>query len=70
MTRVGSGPVRDGVLAVGGDEAVAECDGRAVLVGSGCAIAAARARGDRDPGVGARDDVRAGGVGRRAGAAT
>jgi electron transfer flavoprotein alpha subunit len=33
-------PVRDGVLAVGGDEAVAECDGRALLVGSGCTVAA------------------------------
>jgi electron transfer flavoprotein alpha subunit len=33
-------PVRDGVLAAGGEEAVAECDGRAVLVGSGCSAAA------------------------------
>jgi electron transfer flavoprotein alpha subunit len=32
--------VRDGVLAAGGEEAVAECEGRAVLVGSGCSAAA------------------------------
>ena len=41
MTRsVAVVPVRDGVLAAGGEEAVAECDGRAVLVGSGCSAAA------------------------------
>ena len=41
MTRsVAVVPVRDGALAAGGDEAVAECEGRAVLVGSGCATAA------------------------------
>lgn len=41
MTRaVAVVPVRDGVLAAGGEEAVAECEGRAVLVGSGCSAAA------------------------------
>ncbi len=33
-------PVRDGVLPLGGDEAVAEAGGRAVLVGDGCTAAA------------------------------
>jgi electron transfer flavoprotein alpha subunit len=33
-------PVRHGTLPIGGDEAVAECDGRAVLVGSGVLDAA------------------------------
>jgi electron transfer flavoprotein alpha subunit len=33
-------PVRHGTLPIGGDEAVAECDGRAVLVGSGVLEAA------------------------------
>jgi len=34
-------PVRDGVLAAGGDEAIAEVAGRAILVGSGTSDAAA-----------------------------
>lgn len=34
-------PVRDGALPVGADEAVAECGGEALLVGSGCREAAA-----------------------------
>jgi electron transfer flavoprotein alpha subunit len=34
-------PVRDGVLPLGGDEAVAEAGGRALLIGSGTAAAAA-----------------------------
>jgi electron transfer flavoprotein alpha subunit len=33
--------VRDGLLPVGADEAISECDGRAVLVGSGTATAVA-----------------------------
>jgi electron transfer flavoprotein alpha subunit len=41
VTRFGAVvPVRDGVLAAGGEEALAECEGRAVLVGSGCSAAA------------------------------
>ena len=34
-------PVRDGVLPVGADEAVAECSGEAIVIGSGCREAAA-----------------------------
>ncbi len=34
-------PVRDGVLPAGGTEAVAECDGRAIVIGTGTAEAAA-----------------------------
>lgn len=38
-------PVRDGVLPLGGDEAVAEAGGRALLVGTGCNDAAHVLRG-------------------------
>jgi electron transfer flavoprotein alpha subunit len=37
--------VRDGQLPSGGDETVAECHGRAVLIGSGCADAVAELHG-------------------------
>ena len=37
--------VRDGQLPAGGDETVAECAGRAVLVGTGTDRAAAELRG-------------------------
>ena len=37
--------VRDGRLPSGGDEAVAECEGRALLIGRDCASAAAELAG-------------------------
>lgn len=33
-------PVRDGVLPLGAEETIAECDGDAILIGSGCPTAA------------------------------
>lgn len=40
MSRVAVVPVRDGVVPAGGREAVAECDGQALVVGSGAVEAA------------------------------
>lgn len=39
-------PVRDGILPAGGAEAAGECDGRAVLIGSGTVAAAASIAGE------------------------
>ena len=40
MTTIAVVPVRDGTLAIGGAEAVAECDGNAILIGDGTEAAA------------------------------
>jgi electron transfer flavoprotein alpha subunit len=45
VSRVAVVPVRDGVVPAGGREAVAECDGRVLVVGSGAAGAAATLTG-------------------------